>query len=420
MVAHTLEWNRTEAGRSVWVTLSIFFTAILLHQSNVIFGVNLSFADFFSIFILVFLIWNKRLLVPMTPLVFFIAISFMVLVTAAFYIPIKFMHEPAPARIVSDYIKLLAIFFYFIIGYNLSQINYLKETIRWYSYFGMLIGIVGVWLTFLNIPLFTDILYFAETRFRGLMIDPNYFSVLQITAMVYFTRMESIKTRYKLLAAILTLLSVLVSGSKTGIITLLSYSLIRLVEYLFLKQKKLNVLVFQVFFIVVLALLAPWAMLLLETIFSGIAAKIPSFGRVYYLLTDFGSAVSEGGSGREATWKAALQVIQLSPLIGVGIGTYTSLAWQMFHYDNVAHNTFLQLTAEWGIPLAVLFFIYVFFILGKATQSKMNNEINLILRDMIIILLIGSLAISLNNARVLWLFLGAIVFSLKDKNAVTK
>ena len=134
-------------------------------------------------------------------------------------------------------------------------------------------------------------------------------------------------------------------------------------------------------------------------------------------LCDFSGAISENGSGRDITWKVAIQVIQLSPVTGIGIGTYSHIAYQMFHSNNIAHNTFLQLSAEWGIPLAFMLFIYMFFTIGKATNFSISNdsEMNLILRDIIIILLIGSMAISLNNARVLWLILGALVFSLKGK-----
>lgn len=418
-MTNTIDWNENGIKNNFFIAMSLFFISILLHQSNVIFGVNLSFADLFCMIILLLLIFNKQLLIPITPLLFFLVVSILVLVTAAFYIPVKFMHDPLPVRVISDYIKLLAIFSYFIIGYNLPNTFLLKETLKWYSVCGLLIGILGVSLTFLNISFLTDILFFAGTRFRGFMIDPNYFSVLQITALVYLTRMKKISLRYKFLSSVIILLAVLTSGSKTGIITFLCYFMLRLFEYLFLTKKKLNVLVSQVFFVIVLALLAPIALQLSQVLLESIASSIPSFGRIYFLLTDFNSAISESGSGREATWKAAFQVIQLSPLIGIGIGTYTSLALEMFNYNNVAHNTFLQLSAEWGIPLTLFFFLYVFFMIGKATQSNLHHsETNLILRDIIIILLIGSLAISLNNARVLWLFLGALVFSLK-KNKVS-
>jgi O-antigen ligase len=155
----------------------------------------------------------------------------------------------------------------------------------------------------------------------------------------------------------------------------------------------------------------------LQNFLNGLTASIPALARIELLFTDFSSAFSENGSGRNITWKVALQLIQLSPVIGIGIGTYSNIAIELFHQSDISHNTFLQLSAEWGIPLAFIFFIYVFFILGSATFTRKPNwDHNLILRDIIIILLIGSMAISLNNARILWLVLGALVSSLNRDN----
>ena len=392
--------------------------SIFLHQSTVIFGVNISFADFFCMMILFVLVINNGMSVPITPLLFFLVVSIQVLVTAVFLVPYTFMHNPDAIKITSDYLKLLATFIYFILGYNLTRFHLLEKTLKWYSIFGLLIGALGIFLTFFRIDVFSQLLFFAGIRFKGLMIDPNYFSILQITALVYISRLQTLKVRYKLLAFLITFLSVLVSGSKTGIITLFCYTMLRILEYVFLKKKKQRELIYQLFLMGLFIIIAPIMIHFVQVSSNNLVASIPAFSRIQFLFTDFGSAISEDGSGRAVTWQAALQIIQLAPLTGVGIGTYTSIAWELFHYNNIAHNTFLQLSAEWGIPIAFMFFTYVFFMLGKATNSSLYGaEMNLILRDIIMILLIGSMAISLNNARVLWLFLGALVSSLQLNKA---
>jgi O-antigen ligase len=394
--------------------------SILLHQSNEVFGVNVSFADFFCTIIFMVFVYKKQLLIPVTPLMFFFIVSIVVLVTAVFYIPFKFMYYPNPIRIINDYIKLLAIFMYFIIGYNLSNLYFLEKTLKWYSLFGLLVGAAGVLLTFTNIHVFSQILFFGDTRFRGLMNDPNYFSVLHISALVYISRSKTIKARYKFLAFLITFLSVITTGSKTGIITLICYLTLRLIEYLFTSKKKLSVVVTQLFLVIIIVLITPITFNLIQNVLNQAAASIPSFARIHFLFTDFIDAISVSGSGRDATWKVALKVIQLSPLIGIGIGTYSNIASELFQFNNIAHNTFLQLSAEWGFPLTVVLFSYLFFTLGKVTISRIpNSETNLMLRDIILILLIGSMAISLNNARVLWLFMGALVSSI-DRNKVGK
>jgi O-antigen ligase len=379
------------------------------------FGINLSFGDIFCLLFLLILVVNNQLLIPTTPLMFFLLVSMLVLVTATFYIPTKYSIELNPLRISSDYIKLLASFAYFIIGYNLAYMNLIRKSVKWYSLFGILVGTLGTVMTLLNLRFFSGILFFGDTRFRGLMIDPNYYAVLQVTALVYLSRSKTIKSQYKLLAILMTMLSVLSSGSKTGMVTLLCYVIFRVLESLFLRRKNISNYIFQLSLILLFIVLTPIIVELFQMFSNNIVAHIPAFARINSLFTDFSYAISGNGSGREDTWKAAFQVIQLSPLTGVGIGTYTTIAWEMFRYANVAHNTFLQILAEWGIPLATIFFSYVFFVAVKTTNSEEESaEINQILRDIIIILLIGSMAISLNNARVLWLVLGALVFLSKE------
>lgn len=362
------------------------------------------------------LIINNQLYLPIIPLLYFLVVSSVVILTAVFYLPIVYMIDPNTTSIMGDYLKLLAIFAYFIIGYNLRQLDLLDSTVKWYSLFGMLIGITGIMLTFFNIRIFMDLLFLAGTRFRGLMIDPNYYSVLQITSLVYFTRIENIKPRFKFFVVVIIVLSVFLSGSKTGVVTLGCYFIFRLLDYLFSSRKKISVVVLQLFLFALLVFLVPIAIYLFQALLTSITSFFPSFGRVSFLLTDFSAAISEDGSGREETWLTALNVIQLSPVIGIGIGTYTALVSEIYHFNSVAHNTFLQLSAEWGIPLAFTLFTYIFFLIGKVTLfPRDSSEMTLILRDIMLILLIGSMAISLNNARMLWLFLGALVFALNKQ-----
>lgn len=404
-----LEINDVQKNRGVILTITLFFLAIFLHQSNVIFGVNFSFADLFCAIIFMSFAFKQQLSIPLASLLFFLTVSVLVIMTATFYVPYKFLVTPEPMRIINDYTKLIAIFIYFLIGYNLSRLHLMNHVVKWYAIFGIVIGMVGIVFTFLNIKLFSQILFFANTRFKGLMIDPNYFSVLQISVLAYFTRIKMIKAEYKYLSIIITTLAVFASGSKTGIITLFCYLALRIIEYVFTSKKKLGVIITQFFLIAAVILLAP----LLISFLSEIALNIPSFARIQYLFTDFGQSISESGSGRDAVWGAAIEIIQQSPFIGTGIGTYSEIGFQLFRVNNVAHNTFLQLCAEWGLPLAICLFSYIFLSIGKITNDrKRNSEMNVILRDMMVILLIGSVAISLNNARVLWLFFGALIAAL--------
>ncbi|PLR73525.1 hypothetical protein CYJ37_08285 [Bacillus sp. UMB0728] len=400
--------------KSTALSLFIICIAALLHHSNVIYGINLSFADFFCILLLIYLFMVKQLYIPISPLICFLFLSVQVIVTASFYIPLRFDLFVIPTVILSDYLKLLALFGYFILGYNLSSQNLMGKLLKGYSISGILIGAAGIVMTFTHLEFYREFFFFGGTRYRGLMIDPNYYAVLQVTSLVFLTRVKTVEVKYKYIAVVIISLSVLISGSKTGLMTLGCYLIIRLLEYLFFTRKKIMLFTCQLLVLSLLLFITPLIFDKIQYLFNNIATNIPSFGRIYNLVTDFNGAITEEGSGRADTWKTALQIIQISPFLGVGIGMYTSLATDLFNFNNVAHNTFLQLSAEWGIPLALSFFVFIAFSLGKITiYSSQTSVMNLILRDIIIILLIGSLAISLNNARMLWLFLGATVYFLK-------
>ena len=67
-----------------------------------------------------------------------------------------------------------------------------------------------------------------------------------------------------------------------------------------------------------------------------------------------------------------------------------------------------------GITFDTFIFCFVGFVIVKVTfVQKGYIEKNYILKGFNNILLISSLAISLNNSRMFWLFLGSLVFNLR-------
>lgn len=392
----------------------LMLMAIFLHQSNVVFGVNISFADFFCFISILLLAMYNQINIPVGPFVFFMLVAILTLITSTFYMPFLASIIAMPVSIIGDFVKLVAMFLYFILGFNMMRYAILMGVIKVYSYFGVFVGIIGILLTFVPFSFFRDILFFAGTRYRGLMIDPNYFSVLFITAIVYFTRTPSISGVKRIFILLLAAVAVLVTGSKTGTITLFCYLLFRMVEYSLLSVKRLKTVIIQLITIIFIILFAPIMLNALAAFQEVLIAYNGGLERVLQLFLDFSSAVSENGSGRDRTWVVALNIIYLSPFAGIGIGSFTNIAENLFDYDNVAHNTFLQLGAEWGLIFALVLFAYISFQLIYVTgQREKFDPTVVIIRDVIIILLIGSIAISLNNARVLWLFLGALTAAIQ-------
>ena len=150
---------------------------------------------------------------------------------------------------------------------------------------------------------------------------------------------------------------------------------------------------------------------------------IPASKRILSLFIDFKGAFSGEGQSDQNV-ENSIRNFAHSPLTGIGVGTYSGIAELLSGSRAIAHNTYLQLLAQYGLPLTAMFISYVAYIIIKATfnnKELIRNDYTIMtLRDIIIILLIGSLAISLNNARIFWLVLGSLAFYLKTNIRIRK
>lgn len=398
--------------------ITVALMAGFLNMSQVVYGVNISLADLFFILVLMFLVFKNELVFPSVPMLFFLILSVTVLTTASFFVPAKFPYVADFMSIYVNYIKIIVVFLYFIVGYNLARLNMAEFVLKWYALFSLLIGVVSVIFLVFNINFLSKWLMFDNVRLKGLMNDPNYFSIIQVSAIAYFSRTTEIQNVYRMVALFFLTLSVLASGSKTGTVILIVYAVFRMLEYFTVFRNKKGLVMFGFSGLLLLAI-----SLVLNTshILNAIANFAPAFSRIETLFIDFNSAISEGGSGRDKAWENAVEIIKISPIIGIGVGTYGDVANILFGDRTIAHNTYLQLCVEWGVPLSILCFIYIFNLISKITfSSKLKLSNYYVFRDIIIIFLIGSLSISLNNARMFWLFLGVTLLIIKNNREVLK
>lgn len=411
MQLKAIGYDEVKVSKGILVVMIL--TSILLNHSNGQLGLNLSLADIFVIISIFLLIIHQELNLPKYSFLFFGFLSFVLLLVSTFYSPTKFNYNINSTAIIKDYIKLLACFLFFLFGYNISRLGLLKVNTKWYSIGAMSVGFVGLLLMLLNVTVLNNIMYFGNTRFRGLMNDPNYYSVIQCTALVYFIRSYHISITKKIVLYIMTFIFIAMSGSKTGMTTLGVYSFIIFIEYLFFEKKTYKFIFLILISLIGTILTLPWLLTQLNMLMDKLSELLPVFHRVQLLFEDFFSATVGEGSGRNQTWRSGIGVIKSSPIVGVGLGSYTTINNIIHGNNSVAHNTYIQVLAEWGIILGFIFFAYVFISILKSTFSKRNSNYNneiFIIRDILIILLIGSLAISLNNARMFWVFLGGLVY----------
>lgn len=390
--------------------------AVSLNYSSILYGVNFSFADFFCILSLMILMLKREVFVPFVPIIFFLVVSITTLITSVFWVPLKFKYSPAFSDIAINYMKLFVVFIYFVLGYNIAKLNITRGFLKHYSLFSFIVGTVGVVSLILNINFLSEQLFFGGLRLKGLMNDPNFFAIIQVSAVVYFSRVKKIKTYFRFLVLFFLIVSILATGSKTGLIALCAYGTLRMLEHLFQSKKNIRKIMQYLLFMIVFVLIIPLIYENIRYIFDTVIKFVPSFSRVEMLFLDYNNALADSGSERTLVWRNAINLIEQSPIIGIGIGTYSGLAEMLFGIKLIAHNTYLQLCAEWGIFLAILLYIYIFSIICKSTIGiKSQSSINLILRDIIIVFLIGSISISFNNARMFWVFLGMLSFEVGRK-----
>lgn len=83
--------------------------------------------------------------------------------------------------------------------------------------------------------------------------------------------------------------------------------------------------------------------------------------------------LEEGSSGRVDIWKATLEVIEGDPILGVGFGKLPeAMAETSYGDQRVAHNLYLEVWAEMGIPGLVL--LFVIFIGAFRAAWKLRRE----------------------------------------------
>ena len=88
---------------------------------------------------------------------------------------------------------------------------------------------------------------------------------------------------------------------------------------------------------------------------------------------------SLGGQSRLSMWRDALPLIKRHPWLGTGLGTfpiaYTSGQTAFLgQFVNHAHNDYLELAADLGIPAALILFASILFILARAIRSFLSGE----------------------------------------------
>ncbi|UJF15391.1 O-antigen ligase family protein [Jeotgalibaca sp. MA1X17-3] len=399
----------TDNNRSLIFFISIL--GIFLNQSNVMFGFNLSLADITIVMILLLLLMNQLLDLPARTFALFFLFSFFLLMNSILHIPGIHQIEIGRKDLLKDYFKLFVSLLYFSVGIQVAKIKLTEHLLKWFLIASTLIGLIGISLFFIRIPSLSDKMLYMGSRLTGFMNDPNYFAVIQCAALAVVLRIKTKQPWLKYASIVILILSIFSSGSKTGFVTLFCLFLIKVIHSV--KEGKLKGI--NLFYILlalsILLLFSPFILQLLLSALDLVAQRFPIFSRVQMLLTDFEQAVSGGGSSRNIQWETGIQLIKTHPITGVGIGqNYLRLAGLITEDANIAHNTFITMAAEWGLPITSVLLIYMGKVFFSPVADKRNEQWSLTVKEMFFTFLIGSMAVSFNYSRIFWLLLGMMVF----------
>lgn len=92
--------------------------------------------------------------------------------------------------------------------------------------------------------------------------------------------------------------------------------------------------------------------------------------------------LATGSEGRVALWRDSMRLIRAHPWTGVGVGcfefAFTSVqSVRLTYVIDHAHNDYLEIAAELGLPCAVLFFGVLFWLAVRTLQASLRARSSL-------------------------------------------
>lgn len=389
--------------------------AIFLHQTTQTSFANISLVDVFAIYAILKLIKNKELKFTRLYLIIVYILVTYILFLSFFYAPYTFDVDTNLKIVLIGLIKKIVLFLYFYLGRNIFNKNQFKDFFGIYAYSAVVIGILGIVSSIINIPILSIIFFNFGNRLNGFMNDPNYFAILQVTALPYFVHNKETSNMIRILGLLVISFSVLLSASKTGFITLVLYLLFIATQYLYLSFRKKNIKEWGRLFLIIIILLIFIFFIYHKgnDIIKLLNYRFPIITRITNLITNFETSVSGDGSARNDAWKTGLAIVQKSPFLGIGVGNYTTIGKKILGIGTIAHNSYIQTAVELGMPVAIIFYSSIFMMVIIATTRFFANINIRYQRDILLIFMIGSIGISLNNARFFWLVLGVFTIYYK-------
>ncbi|MDN5686076.1 MAG: O-antigen ligase family protein [Brachybacterium sp.] len=387
---------------------------LTLNHSSVILGLNLSLADPIVAALTIVLLVARRMWIPAAPLIFFLLLSVQLLAVTILLFPGWTARDLPIAATIEEYAKLVASFLCLLVGVQVVRLGLATVLLRTFVVGSVAVSSIAVASIAIPGLQSLDALFLGGFRFQGLTNDPNNFAVMTIAAIAILWFDPGIRPHLRVAASAILISGVLLSASKTGAITLVLLVIWRAfgirtphVDDAGSRSRRLLAAVSALALAVVVLFIAPSTGV--GGTFAELTSRVPALDRTSTLLTSFDTAIAGGGSDREAAWTTALALIWFTPALGVGVGNYLAMAQELTGTELLAHNTYLQILAEWGVPLALVFFLWVARAALLRPAGATHHALWAASSTALLVMLTGSIGLSLNNSRLLWVLLGMTV-----------
>jgi len=406
-ISTSLDKNR---GTKLFVDRMIFLIGFTINITQIFLGINISVSDVFMIFLIIFLFFTNSIYLTKKTTMYFILLLILrffstMQISSWLNISISFM----PIFITLQ--KFLISLLYFILFISVLTINPKIKDIfyKGLKYGTLILGTVSVLIYFIGPAILRSVVLFGGIRMRGFMNDPNYFAYMQICGFcVWYLKVFKRKIT-NLLAIVIYPTTILLSASKTGLIVFIIMLSILSIEKIF--KKRLSPAKLATLFLLISGSLALFYIFYdrILTSLLTFTQTVPQLERIHIVFENFSGAITEGGSGRIDAWDTAYKLIRDTHFMGIGFMDYPSVARVVSGSPTIAHNTYLQLAVEWGIPFLIIGFIFFTKNFFAKLLHKQYMEVSLS-----IVTVLFSFGVSLQNSRILWIVL-AILFYKFDK-----
>ena len=138
-----------------------------------------------------------------------------------------------------------------------------------------------------------------------------------------------------------------------------------------------------------------------------------SFNRMTSIFKEGTASINESGSDRSLVWLNAISLIKYTLGFGLGLFDYIHVGTYVNGVSLVAHNTYLQIFAEWGILFGLVFIFYLIYLLFNLVKFNKNGR-NLVWIVILLILMVYFMTVSFNNSRYVAFVIGTLIYIVQS------